>query len=469
MLISFDELARGACITVFGGMAGVCTLAYPGSPLWLVPAGFAVGGCALTVPEVRDEMRKALPMLREARQTLPAVVWRLPGVNPARRPAPKGDGPQTPAQRATEALFADLETPPHRLIVGHTGGGKTTLMHHLATGWAAQGQQVVVIDPDAAPGQWPGCAVAGGGDDRDAAARTLASVAQTVAARRRDRAQGRRTFPPMHLVIDEAHDVLPDVPGAFEVFEDVARRGRKIGVRMTVGVQDKQVKTLGLEGRSELLRNFVKADVFKARDGQRIARLEDTVSGRHIDHAIPTLRDPESLIAAPRRAVAADAPRATTISVRVPEHPRAAPDDLLASLMADLPADVRAQVPSISPERAERLARILASVPAHQDAEITPLQNGTVTQNDNSPTRSSVSVASGNGGVTVNVAQVAAGRAMPRSGRGLNVKARRLRGVYRKAGADGVSFRAAYDKYGGSRNDVFKAWQEGRAQKGCAS
>lgn len=428
-------------------------------------AGAAVVSLARHSPVVREGVAQLAPQLAVARARLPELLSATPGhLALARRGGARRAAPAAPP------LFAELEAPPHRLIVGHTGGGKTTLMHHLATAWAAAGQQVIVIDPDAAPGQWPGCTVAGGGDDRDGAAQALGSVAQVVRRRRAERAQGRRTFPPLHLVIDEAHDVIPDVPGAFDVFEDVARRGRKIGVHLTVGVQDKQVRTLGLEGRSELLRNFVKADIFKARDGRRLARLEDTVTGKHVDYPVPSLRDPETLIATPReqpapRPVAADAPRAEVVSVRVPERAAATPDALLASLMAELPADVRAAVPSISPERERRLAAILARVPAHQDAEITPERSVTVPSNGNGDARSSVTVEAGNGGgVTVNVSQVAGGRALPKSG-GLNVKARRLRAVYRKAGAEGVPFRAAYEQHGGSRNDVFKAWQDGRAMR----
>ncbi|HMQ34464.1 MAG TPA: type IV secretory system conjugative DNA transfer family protein [Chloroflexaceae bacterium] len=425
-------------------------------------AGAAVFSLARHSPVVRDGVSQLAPQLADARRRLPELLTATPARHAlARRPGPAG-APTPPA------LFAELEAPPHRLIVGHTGGGKTTLMHHLATAWAAQQQQVVVIDPDAAPGQWPGCTVAGGGDDRDGAARALASVAQVVAQRRQERAQGRRAFPALHLVIDEAHDVLPDVPGAFEVFEDVARRGRKIGVRLTLGVQDKQVKTLGLEGRSELLRNFVKADVFKGRDGRRVARLEDTLTGRHVDHPVPTLRDPETLIRDARRPVPADAPRAEAVTMRVPARgPADEPAALLATLMAELPADVRAAVPSISPERERRLAAILAGrgVPAHQDAEITPARSVTVPSNGNGDARSAVAVeASNGGGVTVNVQQIAGGRAMPKSG-GLNVKARRLRATYRTAGAEGVPFRAAYEQHGGSRNDVFRAWQAGRATR----
>lgn len=402
-------------------------------------AGAAVVSLARHSPVVQEGVAQLAPQLHEARRRLPELLSATPHDRAlARRPRP--------AAAPEPALFAELEAPPHRLIVGHTGGGKTTLMHHLATAWAAQGQQVIVIDPDAAPGQWPGCTVAGGGDDRDGAARALASVAQVVSKRRSERAQGRRSFPPLHLVIDEAHDVLPDVDGAFDVFEDVARRGRKIGVRLTLGVQDKQVKTLGLEGRSELLRNFVKADIYKARDGRRLARVEDTVTGKHVDHAIPTLRDPETLIASPeprRTAVAADGPRAQVVTVRVPER-KAGPAVDLSGLLDEL---------------------LAMPVPARQDAEITPARYVTVPSNDNGVARSSVTVDGGNGGgVTVNVAQVTGGRALPRAG-GLNVKVRHLRAIYRKAGAAGVPFRAAYEQHGGSRNDVFKAWQAGRATR----
>jgi hypothetical protein len=466
-LITTDELLRGLSIASFGGAAGACTLAFPGSPLWLVPAGLAVGGCALTVPEVRVELRQALPALEAARPLLaapgatwhwvktgelPPALWKLPGVTPPdEQPGAARQQASTPPAAGAE-LFDALEGPPHRLIIGHTRGGKTTLIHHLATSWASRGERVLVGDPDAAPGMWPGCVVRGHGDDVESIAELLEITAAEVRGRRERRAQGVRRFPPLHLVIDEAHDVLPALPGAMELFEDVARRGGKLNVRMTVGVQDKQVKTLGLERKSALLRNFQTADVLKASDGRRVAVLTDAETGQKVKMVIPSLTDPESLIIAPatatttnlRPAMAAEAgQRAVIVSERVSECRPEPAEDLLAALLAsEVPAQHNAAEPAAVP---------VPSSPRNRNL-----------------TRSDVTIEAGTGGgLQVNVTQVAGG-ATPRAGRrprGLDVRSRRLRALYRKAGAEGVPFKQVFAEHKGSKEIVFPAWQEGKARR----
>lgn len=333
-LITLEELARSLIIGVFGGAAGLCTVTMPGSPLWLIPAGVALGGCALTVAEVRAEVQPLLAagLARRPRWALgspagavapaPAPVAPAPRAGPvpvtAAPPPVSAAGPDEPAAN----LSATLASTPHRLIIGHTRGGKTTLIHHLATGWAAAGERVLVGDPDAAPGLWPGCEVRGYGDDVAGIGALLAIVAAEVTARRAQRAQGVRHFAPLHLVIDEAQDVLPALEGALGLFEDVARRGGKLNIRMTIGVQDTQVRTLGLAGKSELLRNFQVADVLKSREGRRVALLRDAATGQRVAFPIPQLTDPESLITRP------------AAGPRTPGRVAAPVDALLAQLLA---------------------------------------------------------------------------------------------------------------------------------------
>lgn len=469
-LITAEEFARGACIGVFGGLAGVCTLAFPGSPMWLAPAALALTGCALTVPELRQEAARALPLLSEARPLIqgPANVARGVGEwvrTGQRMPAGAAAAPQRGAQSrhaappATEGaeLFDALESSPHRLIIGHTRGGKTTLVHHMATAWAARGERVLVADPDAAPGLWPGCEVRGHGDNVAAIGELLQVVAGEVETRRQLRAQGVRRFEPLHFVVDEAQDVLPVLPGGLELFEDVARRGGKLNIRMTVGVQDKQVKTLGLEGKSEVLRNLQVADVLKNREGRRVAVLRDAETGQKVSMPIPALLDPESLIVeAPRPAMA------TTQNLR--PVPRPAPTDAPLDL-SDLLNDLLAQPVTSASESVRNAPAVPVTVTGDGG-------NG----NGNS---ASVTVGTGEGGPVVKVyAQaLAAGRNPARRGRGLDMKARRARAAaqrqvdelaraYADARAAGVpSFRAAYADLGGNRDKALAAWQAAGNQK----
>jgi hypothetical protein len=459
-LITAEELARGLIIGVFGGAAGLCTVALPGSVLWLLPAGVAVAGCALTVPEVRCEVVKALPALPapqlpqltqllrfRARPELPAVPQAAPPV--ATPPAPLDQ------VVAGDNLVETLESTPHRLIIGHTRGGKTTLIHHMATSWAAAGERVLVGDPDAAPGLWPGCEVRGAGDDVAAIGDLLRIVAGEVATRRAQRAQGVRKFEPLHLVIDEAQDVLPVLLGGLELFEDVARRGGKLNIRMTVGVQDKQVKTLGLKGKSELLRNLQVADVLKAPDGRRVAILRDPETGARVTMPIPQLQDPEALITVSK-------PVSKPVS-KTPAVSKPVSNDLLASLL-DTPV-------SSALGRQDTPAPVSMSVSNPLDTDM---------DTDTPPPGVSMQIGADGGNLTVNIinhpestAPVSVDGRRRRKGKRLDMRRRRqlaqaaqvdshkaeLQADYAARKAAGGSYRKAYAELGGNGEETRTWWR----------
>lgn len=439
--------------------AGLCTVLAPGTPLWLVPvAGFGAQVAYELDPEAgRDRARR---LLGAARQRLQLLSPDAPAAPLARREAGQEGRREAPATApATEAggeLFDALEATPHRLIIGHTRGGKTTLVHHMATSWAARGDRVLVADPDAAPGLWPGCTVRGHGDDIAAIGELLAVVAGEVEARRRQRAQGVRRFEPLHLVIDEAQDVLPVVEGGLELFEDVARRGGKLNVRMTIGVQDKQVKTLGLEGKSEVLRNLQVADVLKSRDGRRVAVLRDAETGQKVSMAIPPLLDPETLITP---AAPAPAPVATP----TPPAPAAAPLDLSNFLDELLAAPV-----SSASGRQDTPAAVSVSAPS----------SWTQDTGHGGVSTTSATVTPDSHGVTIHVNATAAAAPArspqrgPRGRGGLDVRRRRQQAAqtrqdderqrraarYAEKKAAGWSYRKAYAEIGGNSDEARAAW-----------
>ena len=456
-LITGEELARGLLIGIFGGAAGVCTVAFPGSVLWLLPASIAVGGCALTVPEVRQEVVRSMPALPAPAKlrALPdlmrrpsAALSRLSGPTP--KPSPLTDSAQPPS--TNDNLIETLANTPHRLIIGHTRGGKTTLIHHMATMWAAHGERVLVGDPDAAPGLWPGCEVRGHGDDIQAIGELLNIVQTEVTQRRAARAQGVRQFAPLHLIIDEAQDVLPALDGGLELFEDVARRGGKLNIRMTVGVQDKQVRTLGLEGKSELLRNFQVADVLKNHEGQRVAVLRDAESGKRISMPIPQLRDPETMIRTP-------SPARPDVPARASE----------GATMRLNPAQARQ--PVSKGEAAALLSSLFPeAIPPRQDTEIRPTENRVITSTDTDNTSHIRVNTSAGGGVTVNVAQMAGSSRRTTRARGLDMKARHQRtsryAQVRALVAGNARFEDVYRAVKGNRNAVHAEFKRAKAELG---
>ncbi len=190
----------------------------------------------------------------------------------------------------------------HGLIIGQTRAGKTTLTHFIATSRVRLGHRVIVCDPDAAPGMWPGCEVSGYADDFAAIERTLQAFQTEITARRVARTQRDRTrLTPLTLVFSEAGDIMNRCPSARAVFEAVLRRGGKLNISLLVDVQDRQRDTLNLPGATHLLKNF-EEQVEVRRTGTRRYVI---VEGR--TYPLPTLPDPEELADAyarmhPRRA-----------------------------------------------------------------------------------------------------------------------------------------------------------------------
>src|SRR5262249_4942627 len=136
----------------------------------------------------------------------------------------------------------------HVLIVGGTRGGETVLAHEIAECRAAT-DEGYVIDPDNPPGMWPFAPMGvGGGEDFDEADRLLAWFETVIAERRQERRDGRRKFAPITLVISELGAVMLGCPKARPMFEEIVRRGAKLGIRLVADVQDSQVKTLNLTG-----------------------------------------------------------------------------------------------------------------------------------------------------------------------------------------------------------------------------
>lgn len=163
----------------------------------------------------------------------------------------------------------------HLIVIGASGGGKTVTMYDLVRNLLENSIQVVVCDPDAAGGDWPGADVYGGGDDFDAINGVLAGLHELMKERRRLRVQGIREFEPMWFIFDEYSDIKDECTLAATVVENGLRRARKLNIHLMIGVQDTQVKTMGFERKSSLLEHARIIKLIKRMDNSRILRLDD--------------------------------------------------------------------------------------------------------------------------------------------------------------------------------------------------
>jgi hypothetical protein len=202
-----------------------------------------------------------------------------PAIVPAHTPevpAPRQqDAPIVPATAAKAMAAAK----PHILVVGHTGGGKSVLVRAFVKNLVDMGDQVVALDPDAAPRHYPSPVQLINDDEQWSAA--IAAIAAIFNERNEAYREGTERFSTFWLVADECQELLA-VDGVLDTIERIIRRGRKLNMRVLLAVQDSQVKTLGLERKSALLVNLSRVEVSKRGD-DRVANVDG------IEHPVPDL------------------------------------------------------------------------------------------------------------------------------------------------------------------------------------
>ena len=236
-----------------------------------------------------------VPMIRDALQSRRRRVTEA--ATPAPRPLASGQPiAALPAVSPSRDWLAELVDTRHALVIGQSGAGKTVLTHAVAMLRARRGDQVLVCDPDARPGMWPGCTAVGGGDDYPAIEAQLRQVVAEVERRRKARAEGQREFGPLTLVLSEAGDIMSECPSARPLFESMLRRARKLNASLLVDVQDDQASTLDLEGATQLKKNFSMVLDLRLEGKKRVARIDKQ------SYEVPQLPDPEALADAHARA-----------------------------------------------------------------------------------------------------------------------------------------------------------------------
>lgn len=180
------------------------------------------------------------------------------------------DGPQVVDGQAVEverrrSVLELLSVAEHFSIIGGTGSGKTTLANHLID---AIGGVVYVCDPDAKFNAWSSRAeIIGDGEDYDAIGRTIAGVESEMSRRYQ---AGPGDYPPIALVVDEAPAVFDSTPNALRLIGRIARRGRKVGIRLVLLSQTDFVRDLGVEwgsARQNLFRISLEPELTRQNQG----------------------------------------------------------------------------------------------------------------------------------------------------------------------------------------------------------
>ena len=188
-----------------------------------------------------------------ARELLPALdqIAPAPAPLPDPRPLPPDARPLPPPPNDARIMpfrewRATILRAPNSIVVGDPGAGKTTFVRAMLTGFAQQGQ-VVVIDPHATANDW-GVAAVGAGGDYAAVEACLGALGHELTSRYRHMLTHARPAP-LTVAIDEVPAIVLHRKATWRnVYPALVFEGRKAGIRTIVIAQSEQVAPLGLDG-----------------------------------------------------------------------------------------------------------------------------------------------------------------------------------------------------------------------------
>lgn len=141
----------------------------------------------------------------------------------------------------------------HVLIAGETGSGKTNAMRAVLQ----HRSNVVVLDPHDAPRKWGRHVAIGGGRDFEAIGRYMEGMAAQLTTRYKQHNEGKDDFEPLTVAVDEMPAIIAAIGNnVADIWRQWLREGRKVGLFLVTATQSTRVRTLGIEGESDLLENF---------------------------------------------------------------------------------------------------------------------------------------------------------------------------------------------------------------------
>lgn len=144
----------------------------------------------------------------------------------------------------------DCDQYPHFLICGGTGSGKTYSTERIIK---FLGGDATVITTKAKSDQWIGLPVIGKGRDFVAIERALHGALEEMQRRMQNLDNN---WEPKIYVLDEFPSITANIESATEIITTLIREAREAKIRLFILSQGRQVKTLKLEGQSDLRENL---------------------------------------------------------------------------------------------------------------------------------------------------------------------------------------------------------------------
>lgn len=165
------------------------------------------------------------------------------------------------------------------LVVGAQNSGKTTLLRWFAEDRLRLGWKVAVVDPHSPPGDWPpGCEVIGTGRNFEAVGLALRRLLELMDRRYKQVGRGEaveNSHPGIAFIIDEYLTIYEHDRGVSGVLISLLTESRKVNINLAVGSHSRRVRSLGLDGKGDLLEGLRVIQLVRHRDGRREALVED--------------------------------------------------------------------------------------------------------------------------------------------------------------------------------------------------
>jgi hypothetical protein len=139
---------------------------------------------------------------------------------------------------------------PHLAILGSTGSGKTVLTEWLLHQMPGSSK---VITTKRRPNQWRGLQVLGTPRNFEAIEEGLQQLLQMMGYRTAELERMEHgDFTPFNVAIDEYPAIAANIKDVAKYITTLLREARETRIRLLLLLQGQQVKTLGLEGQSDL-------------------------------------------------------------------------------------------------------------------------------------------------------------------------------------------------------------------------
>ncbi len=172
-------------------------------------------------------------------------------------PGPVVQAVQSPRLSGNET-WQKLQTAIHLLIVGPTNAGKSTTARAVLWGRVEQGDQVLILDPHAAPDEWSGVPAVGVGRDYATIDQTMLALIAEMTERYEQRAiRPGYQAQPLTIFIDEWPSIQTHCKATASAFiTQLAQEGRKVAMRLVMLTQSNRVESLGIAGKGDIRDNF---------------------------------------------------------------------------------------------------------------------------------------------------------------------------------------------------------------------